>query len=147
MNTAGILDLIVNAMALSFILTIDEMVFERLSTRVTKHMMSNLEDLPLYDTSEEEYESEEQVLERYNRDEFGKNRWRTLLLVMPARLLQIVLLLLIFIYKYYHNHCQQSDDGGWVAKPLYTPEDIVYNPLAFLFGLQEMARTPVWKMP
>merc|ERR1719343_1114368 len=59
METAGIVDLVVNCMALTFILQVDEMIFERLATVAAKYIMANLEDMPLFGPPPEETEDEE----------------------------------------------------------------------------------------
>ena len=48
LETSGIMDVIINSMSLTFILNIDEMIFDRLVTTATKHIVTSLEDYPLY---------------------------------------------------------------------------------------------------
>merc|ERR1719203_2275708 len=102
METAGIVDLVVNCMALTFVLDIDEMCFNRLATAATKHMLEELEDLPLFDVQMEEGMTDQQVVERYERDEFGSGRWKIFSMVLPKRLLTILGLMVLFICKYYY---------------------------------------------
>merc|ERR1719253_728515 len=71
METPGITDLVVNCIALTFILDIDEAVFQKLSTISSKHMMENLEDLDLYDIEEEESETVPEAVHRFYHSEFG----------------------------------------------------------------------------
>merc|ERR1719183_3113366 len=51
METAAMVDQIVNTTALSFVLTTDELIFERLAAQATRHIMSVLEDYQLFDDS------------------------------------------------------------------------------------------------
>merc|ERR1719323_909406 len=83
METAGIVELVINCMALTFVLSVDEMVFERLATMAAKHMMTNLQDMPLFDTEREEKETEKEVLEQYEREEFGSQKWKIILMIVP----------------------------------------------------------------
>jgi len=148
METAGIVDLVVNCMALSFVLSIDEMIFSRLATMASKHMMCNLEDLALFDTHVEEHETEEEVVSRYDREEFGRKKWKILLLVLPRRLMAISALMAFFICKYYYNNCQWQGDGSWISKPIFMPESVTYNPLSFIHGLfLDASVVPLWEMP
>merc|ERR1719456_1045051 len=52
METAGVVDLILNSVAMGFILEIDELIADRLSNDATKHVMATVEDFPLYDVDE-----------------------------------------------------------------------------------------------
>jgi len=74
METANIVNMVVNAMALTFVLDIDEMVFARLTTKITQHIMSKLERLPLYEMTEEDCETEEQVIARFEEEEYGPKK-------------------------------------------------------------------------
>jgi len=148
METAGISDVIVNCMALAFILSIDEMIFERLATVATKHMMQNLEEMALFSTDTEEEETHQEVLARYNREELGQGRWRILGMIIPKRLLYILLIMSVFIFKYYHDNCEEDDDGSWVSKAMYLPKIETYNPLDFMPGGHLLQSTDAfWEMP
>merc|ERR1719161_2717950 len=52
METAGIDDLIVNSVALGFILNIDEMLFDHIMTWEERKMLDEVEDFVPYDLSE-----------------------------------------------------------------------------------------------
>jgi hypothetical protein len=148
METAGIVDVVVNAMALTFVLDVDEMVFSRLSTNVTKHIMQNLEDLPLFDISQDENEEEHEVLERYEKEEVGPGRWRKVAMVMPKRLLMIVGMQVFFMVIYYNRNCVQQPDGGFVSKEMFLPKDLSYRPLSLMFGIENEGESDAfWTMP
>jgi len=151
METAGIVDLVVNAMALTFVLSIDEMIMERFGTVATKHMMSRLEAFPLFDTKEEEHETAEQAYRRVTMDEeLGKNGilsdCKLLILLVPKRLIFVALLMVIFIYKYYYTNCKRMEDGTWVSMDMYLPRKVKWDPLSLLFG-HDTETTPFWTMP
>merc|ERR1719326_967803 len=71
METAAMVDQIVNTTALSFVLTTDELILERLATQATKHMMSSLEDTQLFDYTPYADETDQQALERYDTHEMS----------------------------------------------------------------------------
>jgi len=148
METADIVDMVVNAMALTFVLDIDEMVFARLTTSVTQHIMAQLEDMPLYDLSEEDDETDNEVLERFEREEKGFGRWRKLSLIFPKRLATILCLQVIFMWLYYFRNCRLDRHGGMVSKNMYTPKALSNNMLGLMFGVEPEAEPkPFWTMP
>jgi hypothetical protein len=51
METAGIEDMIMNAVALSFILSIDELICSGLFSDTSKHMLETIEPLPLFEVA------------------------------------------------------------------------------------------------
>merc|ERR1712050_85811 len=134
MESAGIMDVVVNAMALTFVLDVDEMIFSRLSTVVTKHIMSNLEEMPLFETNTEESETDEEVLRRFHSEETGSGRLRKIALILPKRLLQIIVLQILFMAFYYARNCVHLEDGSWVSKTMYLPSDLTYRPFPLMFG-------------
>uniref|UniRef100_A0A7S4Q8Q8 Uncharacterized protein n=1 Tax=Alexandrium monilatum TaxID=311494 RepID=A0A7S4Q8Q8_9DINO len=152
METAGITELVINCMTLSFVLGVDEMIFSRLATVTARHMMEKLEDYALFDTDAEEAETEEEAAERFRREEFSSSfrgtLWKVLLLVAPTRLLMIIATMIIFLFKYYYTYCRQLEDGSWISKDVYMPEKVQYNPLTFIYSnLLEESNVPLWSMP
>jgi len=121
METAAMVDQIVNTTALSFVFTLDELILERLTTKATKHMMSNLQDYDLCDTSMYEEETDQQVLDRYNASEmtcrFGLGDWW----LLPRRLFWSVILMAIFTYEYYYHNCVRMEDGSMVSVDMHLP--------------------------
>merc|ERR1719454_1601666 len=61
MNTSGITDSIVNSMALAFILSIDELIFETATAGRTKYMMDNPEPYHIHQLAFEKQAPEEIV--------------------------------------------------------------------------------------
>jgi len=149
MESAGILDVIMNSLAVNFILSIDEIIFQVLTTIPVRHMMTNLEDYDLFKTDEEEKETDDEILYKFQRTELGRGKWRVFAtMIIPRRLFQVIVLMLIFWKKYYYYNCMQMEDGSWVSKPLYVPPDTSFRPLAFLFNYDDHASdSPAWVMP
>lgn len=149
METSGIVDLIVNAMALTFVLNIDETAFMRFSTIITKHIMSKLEDMPLFSTDREESEADDDALDRFEEEEMGSGRWRRLLVpLIPMRLLAIIFWQIVFMSLYYYRNCDARSDGSYVSKDLHLPSDLTFNPLSLMFGFENTQhRQASWTMP
>lgn len=151
METAGIVDVTVNAMAMTFILSIDEMLLACLATKATKHMLENLQNYELYDTEEEDNETDEQVLERFQTKEtVGVATlldFTFYLNLFPTRLAFVFLLMATFIVRYYWLNCYVESDGAWVSKDLYQPTGVSNNPFSILFGGTPTQTTLLWSMP
>jgi len=148
METADIVDMVVNAMALTFVLDIDEMVFARLTTGVTQQIMAKLEDMPLYDLSREDEESDRDVLERFNREEQGCARWKKFSLILPKRLFTILALQGFFMWLYYARNCTYDQNGGLVSKDMHYPKGLDFNLLGLMFGVDPVGeKEPYWTMP
>jgi len=149
METAGIVDVIVNAMALTFVLEVDEMVFNRFASGMTKHIMSCVHDLPTFNTDDVEEETDEQALERFYRTEVGSARWTgKKLLVVPVRFLQVLSIQLLFMWDYYRSNCVRQEDGSWVSKEMHLPVGLEYSPLKLMFGIESATEhEPFWTMP
>eukprot|EP00928_Gymnodinium_smaydae_P085966 TRINITY_DN6971_c0_g2_i3.p1 TRINITY_DN6971_c0_g2~~TRINITY_DN6971_c0_g2_i3.p1 ORF type:complete len:454 (+),score=54.56 TRINITY_DN6971_c0_g2_i3:64-1425(+) len=150
METATITNLIVNSMALSFILNIDEMVFEAFSTVAVQHIMGSLDDHKLYDSGVEETETEDACLQRYYDNEQGSARCRACMRwIVPRRLIYALILMMVFYLRYFWTNCIRREDGSWVSEPLMEPEGVNYNFFGFLNPafLNYVGDTPLWKMP
>lgn len=151
METAGIVDVIVNAMALAFVLEVDELVFERLGDTTTKHIMENLEDFPLFNTEEDEDAEEDTILADFRRKELGRGRLRGWMNIVPVRLLVVVALHTASVQFYYYRNCITRPDGSLVSKEMHLPKDDC-NSLSglgdLMFGadLAEVEK-PFWNMP
>jgi len=149
METAGIVDVIMNAMALTFILNLDEMVFVTLTTVAVQHMVDNTEDMPLFEESILEDEEEDQILLRYEQDELGRNKYKSFLnILVPKRLLTCIVLMPVFLFKYYWSNCIRGPDGSWFSQPMFVPADISFRPWNYIFsGIEVKEKVPFWTMP
>jgi len=148
METAGIVDVIMNSMALTFIINLDEMIFMVLTTVPVKHMLDNLEDYALFQLDEEEREKDDDILTRYMRQEFGANKWKRFFkLLLPKRLLTVLILMMAFIWNYYRLNCDMMDDGSLVSKPMTLPTVVRFNPLNFFSDGFPAQSDAYWTMP
>jgi hypothetical protein len=149
METAGIMDVVVNAMALNFVLDVDEMIFARVCTLVTQHIMTHLEDLPLFTTEDLETEGEEETLDRLAREDHGAGFWRKMKYVFPKVLAMLITMQVLFTYFYLMRNCDRLEDGSWVSKPMHLPEQQDYNLFGLMFGMDPPLTDsePFWVMP
>lgn len=160
METAGVVDLILNSVAMGFILDIDELIADRLSNDATKHVMAEIEDFQLYDADEIlAGEPTLEELDEFDRKEAGSSPltdpwfW---LLIFPRRLLIITAVAVVFYLIYFYENCQVTEDGSYVSKPLYLPVTTMINPLNIFIapfsafipgGVVQKEPTPVWSAP
>lgn len=152
METAGIVDVIMNSVALTFILNIDEMIFATFTTVAVKHMMANMEDFELFNVDNEENETEEEALHRFCREEFGARSWCNFISKLnPKRIVVVIIGLAFFNIQYYYTNCEKASDGSWLSVPLYQPTHVRFNPVAWVFPLKafgwHQASEPSWIMP
>lgn len=134
MDTAGIEDVIVNCVALAFILTIDETVFAHLSDRAGKAIM---EDLEHFDPP---------------KPDVDVTVW---FMLFPTRLFSLCLVFTIALADYYFRHCTlpqgESWLGGFISIPIYQPSSTYINVIeAFFpcfFGETGNSSKPLWTMP
>merc|ERR1719356_1009111 len=135
-------------MALTFVLEVDEMVFQRCTTAITKHIMANLEDMPLFNTNEEESMSHGEVLRRFESTEQGTARFWKFFKFIPKTLLSIIFWQIVFTHVYYLRYCDREEDGSWVSKDMFYPKDLSFNPFRLMFGIPNQEEsTPFWTMP
>eukprot|EP00929_Paragymnodinium_shiwhaense_P016393 TRINITY_DN1246_c1_g2_i1.p1 TRINITY_DN1246_c1_g2~~TRINITY_DN1246_c1_g2_i1.p1 ORF type:complete len:447 (+),score=67.84 TRINITY_DN1246_c1_g2_i1:120-1460(+) len=146
METAGTDDIIVNSVALGFLLTMDETVVALMSAQ-TRHFLERCEDYELPEQPDDAGPSkvvEEKPL--YLRV------WNALCIFVGYscfKLLLTISLTALFTIHYYNRHCTYVD-GRWVSKPVYTPASTSFNFLNAVFpGIWEIEKSeePYWTMP
>lgn len=152
MDTSDIVDLLLKSMSLTFILSLDQLIFQILTTTFVKHIMGNLKDYELFAMEQHESEPEEVSLLRYAQKELGGNWTRCFLAaIVPRRLLLLILVFTVFILNYYHRDCITDEEGGLVSKPMYSPDSYHFNPVTMLHflwnGLEDESSEPFWTMP
>jgi len=149
METSGIVDLIMNSLAMTFILGIDELIFAVMTSVPVKHMMEKLQEYELFSVEHHETEPEEDTLERYTSNEFGHSgRWRFFKMLIPRRMLCVIAVTAIFTFRYYHNNCVTDEHGGTVSKPMYLPKGSNFNPFEFIFSsMEDLKSKTFWSMP
>jgi len=154
METAAIQDLIINSLAMCFILQIDELVASRLCTEATKAIMAKLEAYDLFSIAEDEELLDEDVVAEYEKREvqFSVADCETLILLFPKRLFLIMSITACCYWGYYMRFCTATPDGSYVSEALYPPATIEKAGFWFLEWLTEPQLVPrvphaTWKMP
>jgi len=148
METAGIVDVIMNSLSLTFIIQLDEMIFAILTTVPVKYRMGSLEEYALFDMQDDELLTDEEVLEDYLAHEFGyAGRRACLKTLVPKRLLAVVVLMVVFMYNYYRLNCDFLEDGSAVSKPMSFPQIVRFSPLFFFTNNYPRDAEPYWSMP
>jgi len=151
METAAMVDQVVNTTALSFVFTLDELILERLTTKATKHIMANLQDYDLFDDKVYEEESDQEALDRYNKQEMtwrmsGRDWW-----LLPRRLFWSVVLMMLFTAEYYLHNCVKMEDGSWVSVDMFLPSTAHLDAWCFvqkfLAHCSNEVATAFWTMP
>jgi len=145
LETSSIQDTIVNSTALTFVLNIDELLFETLSTTYSKQMLEMVRGFPIVPKGPvEELTSDHAILKQS-----GMERWWSRTSV-PQTALITGFWWLYFLWAYYSNHCHLSDDGVYISNPMHLPVSTVLGHLsAFLpqhFPVPQVS-SPYWTMP
>jgi len=151
MNTAGSTDLITNAVALSFILSIDELICEVLLSRSTKILLAKCDSFPLHAVSDH-HKTDEELLHFLDETGKGCKVWRLqdIFLMVPPQLAITAVITALLLAEYYHEHCFWSDKDGWVSKPVFLPKDgafTFWNTILPDWFPPAMQESPFWKMP
>jgi len=139
METAGIQDLVLGAMTMDFILTLDEVIFHALGSKASKHIMLNLGSYEYDGTNMEDFLDNE-------RSGGMKGKWGAVKLSMPTKLLFTLAVLVIFELRYYWENCEMVD-GMFVSKPMHMPKSSYYDFMTFVKGQVESEPDAYWSMP
>lgn len=155
-ETPGIEDVIVNSVALAFILGIDELMFETLMSTSVRSMIEFIEPYPLTRRARatvDETMTLDELMKEYE-EEFNMWGIRDIAQLFPMKLLLVIGLSAYTIYNYYDRHCVLEKGepiiGGWVSKPMYLPVNphlTVLNAFFPQFYPMEMSEEPFWTMP
>jgi len=129
MNTSDITDSIVNSMALAFILSIDELIFDTATAGRTKYMMEHTEPFHVHTQDQELEMPEEQLF--HDDMQYRRSLWCPNLL--PNRLLLVLFLTWGFLTLYYFTRCEKDTDGAWISTPLRLPKSLHYHFLQAMF--------------
>mmetsp|Transcript_150433 Transcript_150433/g.419144 ORF Transcript_150433/g.419144 Transcript_150433/m.419144 type:complete len:141 (+) Transcript_150433:3-425(+) len=136
MDTAGIVDLVLGAIAMDFVLTFDELIYESFGNHATKYMMQSLEPFVV-----SLWEGDAP------KDKGTMGTVRIALLAMPRRFLLTILLMAGFTCRYYVANCRAGDDGTWVSQDMFTPRSTHFNIMNFITQQVCDRNTPFWTMP
>ncbi|CAJ1346531.1 unnamed protein product [Effrenium voratum] len=124
METQGIEDVVVNSVALSFILQIDELLCQEMMNEKVHQILAKLE-VHLLDEGDNIHDLErmtDQGLYEKNQQEIV-GRWnpRDLWSLVPMKLLTVGAITWGFVYRYYATNCVHNEADGLVSKPLGLP--------------------------
>jgi len=150
MDTGAIVDLIVNSVALSFILGVDEIIQSNLENRATRYLMEQVVDYtsPSYERIPT---PQGDVLRNYESRRRGCcNLLTDLAELFPVRCLGVFLLTAFFVVGYYTENCNWTDDGRLVSAPMHLPKSVNYDVFSFLsVSLRHVAEVheTFWTMP
>mmetsp|Transcript_88382 Transcript_88382/g.156723 ORF Transcript_88382/g.156723 Transcript_88382/m.156723 type:complete len:171 (-) Transcript_88382:40-552(-) len=164
METAGIDDMIVNSIALTFILDIDELCLQTFTTPYMKGVLTRCRDLPLSDfkselerewlTDGETHVSEMLALHRLGDNQLQKrfSLLDTIYAIFPFRFLGVLATASFFVFSYYLGHCNNSEAGflRYWPKPLFLAESTKYSVLNSFFPRFFPVVSngdPIWSMP
>eukprot|EP00933_Yihiella_yeosuensis_P025476 TRINITY_DN19776_c0_g1_i1.p1 TRINITY_DN19776_c0_g1~~TRINITY_DN19776_c0_g1_i1.p1 ORF type:complete len:442 (-),score=84.88 TRINITY_DN19776_c0_g1_i1:489-1814(-) len=128
MESSGIDDIVVNSVALAFILQIDEMLCETLMSETTKCIMDKLEDYETHQEKEKEDElTDSTCIKKYSEEQYGCWGLKEFSKLVPVELLTVIGLTAFFVHNYYHTHCVKNEAGGWVSKDMYLPKGLDFT--------------------
>eukprot|EP00931_Biecheleriopsis_adriatica_P073235 TRINITY_DN47567_c0_g1_i1.p1 TRINITY_DN47567_c0_g1~~TRINITY_DN47567_c0_g1_i1.p1 ORF type:complete len:489 (-),score=75.81 TRINITY_DN47567_c0_g1_i1:74-1540(-) len=177
MNTAGITNLIVNSVALNFLLDLDNLMTHALMDAGTLRMLEMVEDMDLEghdggngDDEEDKAASrskrkrhvqiqdrskDTEMIERIAQEQhLGScaSFWRLLVNVLYHKLynlLMVCAMMLFLMANYYTTHCEPKQ-GQMVSKPLYPPLSMNFDLLHFFLSMffpLPVGSNYSWKMP
>jgi len=147
MDTAGIQDIIVNTMALAFILNLDETICDLFSHKAAHFILDRIEPFALIDRSDAERESDDDSLAALRAD---TERSLLSMNMIPRRMVFALFITALFICKYYMRLCEWSPRGGLVSRTMALPKYKVYPFLSFVLPSvfpEAEAGEEYWSMP
>eukprot|EP00933_Yihiella_yeosuensis_P044972 TRINITY_DN40267_c0_g1_i1.p1 TRINITY_DN40267_c0_g1~~TRINITY_DN40267_c0_g1_i1.p1 ORF type:complete len:368 (-),score=16.09 TRINITY_DN40267_c0_g1_i1:157-1203(-) len=130
METSGIVNLVLGAVAMDFILSVDELIFSCCVNACNRHILSQLQAFKVLPDPAHV----PGVLEMI---------W----FYIPRRLMLAVILTGAFLLRYYHENCEIDDSGFWVSKPMYLPTTTRYTFMNYIQSYVPTEATPFWTMP
>ncbi|CAJ1428833.1 unnamed protein product, partial [Effrenium voratum] len=152
METSEIEDMIINCVALGFILQIDELMMSIMPPECGK-MLECMRGYAKENRPSLHVLEEDEI--RQHKEARSWHIWTPSLwmALVPRRLVAMVGMAAFFVAKYYVEHCVMREDGSLVSKPLRLPEEgslplitFFFGPLPMLFPI-EAEDSPVWEMP
>lgn len=153
MDTQGIEDLVVNSVALAFILQIDELMCHEFINEKVHQLLSKLEVHMIGEVDwvdEVERMSDQELFEKNQRDIVESWSMRDLWRLVPGKLILCLLITWFFVMRYYTIYCMQNEAGGMVCKPLGLPKASKLSlPNAYLTSFFPPPREEkfFWSMP
>lgn len=153
METSAIDDIVVNSVALAFILQIDELLCSELMSDTTKTLLEMVEDYELQGFEEAnrvEDMRDEDVLQEYESHLDTHWSFLEIIFLIPYKLVVVLLFTVLFVEMYYFTHCIKSEDGGWVSREMRYPLSTHFSFLCAFFSpflKPPTENEPFWQMP
>lgn len=148
MDTSGILDSVLGALSMSFVLSIDEMLYDAMTSGAAATIMKKVEQ------ALEEEELAHQKAEAAGRGQpkqtpfYSVAVWRQ---IIPLRVVSALVVMGLYVGRYYQFKCKYSEEHKlWVSKDMYTPTTSYYTLSDFLlngfFQTVPHGTDPFWTM-
>jgi hypothetical protein len=152
METSTIEDIIVNSVALTFVLRIDEMFFELMHDSI-KMCLQCHEEKRFFDEEEEEDISDEDLMAKHS-DKQDLRYWSTwdTFSLLPPRLMAVTFFTLLFVGEYYWQRCYYAGGFHFFSRPMYLPKSVEFSFLSAFFRNPWFFQNPsddepFWSMP
>jgi len=153
METAGMDDIIVNSVAMGFLLSLDELVVDALLSKTMDNLTETCDPYDYQETAEAQKLNADETVRLYGSALStctAMGFCRLLVEIFFKKMIKfymIVLMTAFFIGKYYLEHCEYKG-GQWVSGP-------VHRPVGLKFGFMNMFHhfpvpsevDPYWTMP
>lgn len=146
METGGIDDIIVNSVALGFLLTLDEIITDAMLSAEVNHLLDECQEYPLYQEGDLHTHSDQETLSK--SEELAPGHLQLAWQMIPKVMVFCLGLLFWLVTRYYTLHCDFVD-GRWVSKDMHSPNSLSFSLANALFGRffpVDAAQTPYWSM-
>lgn len=152
METSEIEDMIINCVALGFILQIDELMMGIMPPECGK-ILEFMKGYAKEGRPPIHVPEEEEILQHENARSWHIWTPSLWLALLPRRLVAMLAVASFFVAKYYVEHCVLKEDWSLVSKPLRLPHasslpiiSFFFGPIPTLFPI-DAEEEPVWEMP
>jgi hypothetical protein len=164
METAGIMDSILNCMAMSFILDVDEAIQATFGSAASNYILDEIDGVMCqgdekWSSRDELFGDDEDSLYHVATETTSvKNKksswshWMThAQLLVPKNILLATFITVVFVAKYYYAKCVKLPDGSWVSTPMGLPKTATYTMGEMFVDSFTVHSPPVedpfWRMP
>eukprot|EP00913_Durusdinium_trenchii_P012393 g11634.t1 len=125
-ETSAIDNMVVNSVALAFILQIDELLCSELMSETTKTLLDMVQDYELHGYTEANQDYEKHLDADWS--------WYEIMSLVPYKLVVVLLFTMLFVRLYYWTHCVQNEDGGYVSREMRHPLTTHFSFLCAFFS-------------
>ncbi|CAK9046713.1 unnamed protein product [Durusdinium trenchii] len=146
METGGIDDIIVNSVALGFLLQLDEIITDAMLSDEVNHLLDECKEFPLYQEGDLHTHGDQETLSKLQA--WAPGHLQLLWEMIPKVMVFCSTLLYCLVMRYYTLHCVQVD-GKWVSKDMHLPSSLSFslaNALSLRWFPVDAAEKPYWSM-